>query len=88
MEEEELIMNNLNFDPGLRQAFTRQTHQRLLAESTSARLAKSVKTKNPGLRDAKQFSLAAKFKIIGQLMRETGSEIITIMRAKIDILNA
>ncbi len=49
-------MNGLNLDPGLRQAFTQQTHQRLLAESTHARLAKSVKTKNPGLRDAKQFS--------------------------------
>ncbi len=58
-------MNGLNFDPGVRQAFTWQTHQRLLAESTNARLAKSVKTKNPGLRDAKQFSLAAKFKIAG-----------------------
>ena len=81
-------MNGLNFDPGLRQAFTQQTHQRLLAESSHARLAKSVKAKNPGLRDAKQFSLAAKFKIIGQLMRETGSDIITIMRAKNDTLNA
>ena len=81
-------MNNLNFDPGLRQAFNRQTHQRLLAESTNFRLAKSVKTKNPGLRDAKQFSLVAKSKIVGQLIRETGSDIITIMRAKIDTLNA
>ncbi len=81
-------MNNLNFDPGLRQAFTRQTHQRLLAESTHARLAKSVNTKNPGLSDAKQLPLAAKFKIIGQLMRESGSDIITIMRAKNDTLNA
>jgi hypothetical protein len=81
-------MNNLNFDPGLRQAFTRQTHQRLLTESTSARLAKSVKTKNPGLSDAKQFSLVAKLKIIGQLMRESGSDIITIVRAKNDTLNA
>lgn len=81
-------MNNLNFDPGFRQAFTRQTHQRLLAESTNARLAKSVMTKNPGLRDAKQFSMVAKFKIVGQLMQETGSDIITIMRAKIDTLNA
>jgi hypothetical protein len=81
-------MNNLNFDPGLRQAFTRQTHQRLLAQSTHARLAKSVNIKNRGLRDAKQFSLAAKFKIIGQLIRESGSDIITIMRAKNDTLNA
>jgi len=81
-------MNGLNYDPGLRQAFTRQTHQRLLAESTNTRLAKSVKTKNPGLKDAKQFSLVAKFRIIGQLMRETGSDIITIVRAKNDTLSA
>ncbi len=73
-------MNGLNFDPGLRQAFTWQTHQRLLAESSNARLAKSVKTKNRRLRDAKQFSFVAKFEIIGQLMRETGSDIITIIR--------
>jgi hypothetical protein len=81
-------MNNLNYDPGLRQALTRQTHQRLLAESTHARLAKSVKTKNPDLRNAKQFSLVAKFRIIGQLMRETSSDIITIVRAKNDTLKA
>ena len=81
-------MNNLKFDPGLRQAFNRQTHQRLLAESTNARQAKSVKTKNPGQRDAKQFSLVAKFKVVGQLMRETGSDIITILRAKNDTLKA
>jgi hypothetical protein len=81
-------MNGLNLDPGLRQAFSQQTHQRLLAESTNARLAKSVKTKNPGLRDAKQFSLAAKIKVVGQLIRETSSDIITIMRAKNDTLNA
>ena len=81
-------MNGLNFDPGLRQAFTQQTHQRLLAESTYARLAKNVRTKNPGIRNVKQFSLVAKFRIIGQLMRETGSDIITIVRAKNDTLNA
>ncbi len=81
-------MNNLNFDPGLRQAFNRQTHQCLLAESTNARLANSVKTKNPGQRDAKQFSLVTKFKVVGQLMRETGSDIITILRAKNDTLKA
>ena len=71
-------MNGIDFDPGLRQAFTRQTHQRLLAESTHARLAKRVKTKNPGLRDAKQLPLVAKFRIIGQLMWGTGSDIITL----------
>jgi hypothetical protein len=81
-------MNGLNLDPGLRQAFTQQTHQRLLAESTHARLAKSVKTKNSGPRDAKQFSLAEKIKVIGQLMWETGSDIITIVRAKNDTLSA
>ena len=74
-------MNGLSFDPGLRQAFIQQIHQRLLDESTHARLAKSVKTENPGLRDAKQLPFAAKFKIVGQLIRETGSDIITIIRA-------
>jgi hypothetical protein len=74
-------MNGLSFDPGLRQAFAQQTHQRLLDESTYARLAKSVKTKNPGLGEAKQLPFAVKFKIVGQLMRETGSDIITIIRA-------
>ncbi len=80
-------MNNLNFDPGLRHAFTKQTHQRLLTESTNARLAKSVKTKNPDIKDAMQFSFVEKLKIIGQLTWETGAEIVTILRANSNTLN-
>jgi hypothetical protein len=82
------MMENFNFDPGLREAYAQQTYQRLLAESTKARSVKSVKTKNPGLRDTKQFSFVEKFKIVGQLIRETGSDIITVMRAKNDTLSA
>lgn len=83
-------MNNLNFDPGLRKAFSQQTHQRLLAESNQARLAKSVKTKYTSLNDGveKKFSFIGKLKIIGQLTWETGSEIITILRADKNTLNA
>ena len=50
-------MTGLNLDPGLRQAYTQQTHQRLLVESTHARLAKSIKTRNPDRKKAIQFSL-------------------------------
>jgi hypothetical protein len=81
-------MNNLNLDPGLRKAFSQQTHQRLLAESNQARLVKSLRTEKPDLRKLKSYSLTAKLKIIGQLMRETGANIITVMRANEDALNA
>ena len=81
-------MNNLNFDPGLRKAFSQQTHQRLLAESNQARLVKSIETEKPDLRNIKRFSLLAKIKIIGQLVRETGGNIISVMRANEDALNA
>ncbi len=81
-------MNNLNFDPGLRKAFSEQTHQRLLTESNQARLAKSIRTEKPDLRKLKSYSLTTKLKIIGQLMRETGENIITVVKASEDALNA
>ena len=81
-------MNNLNFDPGLRKAFSQQTHQRLLAESNQAHLIKSINTEKPESRKLKRYSLIAKLKIIGLLVRETGANIITVMRANEDALNA
>ena len=32
-------MNGLNYDPGLRQAFSQQTRQRLISEAYSVRLS-------------------------------------------------
>ncbi len=81
-------MNNLNFDPGLRKAFSEQTHKRLLTESNQVRLAKSIRTEKPDLRKLKTYSLVAKLKIIGQLVRETGENIVTVVRASEDALNA
>ncbi len=75
-------MNGLNLDPGLRQAYTQQTHQRLLVESTNARLAKSIKTRNPDRKKAIQFSLVGKLKVIGQIIQDSGSDIVYVIKAK------
>jgi hypothetical protein len=81
-------MNELNLDPGLRQAFNQQTHQRLIAEANHARMAKSVRTKNPDLSEEKQYSLRAKIKDIGQIIRESGSTIVTILKTSSPSPNA
>ena len=73
-------MDGLNLDPGLRQAYTKQTEQRLLAESTHARIAKSAMNKKPAPRKVVQFSLGGKIRAIGQIIRDTGSEIMTVIR--------
>jgi hypothetical protein len=82
------MMDGLNLDPGLRQAYNQQTHQRLLAESTHARLAKSVRNQNPNLKETKSISLVEKVKIIGQIIRASSSEIITVVKKKNKTLNA
>ena len=74
-------MNGLNLEPGLRQAYTKQTHARLLAESTNARIVKSVKSKNPSRVELKQFTYGGKLKAISRIIRETGSDIITVIKA-------
>ncbi|UCD98820.1 MAG: hypothetical protein JSV42_18060 [Chloroflexota bacterium] len=79
-------MNNLNYDPGLRQAFNRQTHERLLAESANARVVKSVKTEDLGREVTPKVSISEKIRIIGQTLREVGSNFITSLRADSDIM--
>ncbi len=74
-------MNGTNFDPGLRQAFTQQTYQRLISESNQARMAKSEITKDPVPSKIKQFTLRMKVKIIAQVIQEAGSTIVTILKA-------
>ena len=77
-------MDGLNLDPGLRKAYNQQTHQRLIAESTYARLTKSVKDQEPYQNEVIRLSLAGKFKAIGQIVRESGSNIISVIRANSD----
>ncbi len=74
-------MNSLNLDPGLRQAFTQQTHQRLLAESTQARSAKSATTRNKYHYELKEYSLRSKIRVIAQIIQDAGSIIAIILRA-------
>jgi len=74
-------MNGINFDPGLRQAFTEQTYQRLLTESTQSRMAKSVTTKGHDRSEVKQYTLRLKIKVIAQVIKEAGLTIVTILRA-------
>lgn len=81
-------MNNLNLDPGLRQAFTQQTHQRLLSESNRARLVKSVPPKTRQEYKVKQYSLRLKISHIAQVIQEAGSTIATILRASSYSANA
>jgi len=81
-------MNGLNLDPGLRQAFTQQTNQRLLAESTNARLAKSVTLKNKEQYGLKEFTLRSKIKTIALVIQDAASIIFTIVRASSHPANA
>jgi hypothetical protein len=74
------MMDGLNLDPGLRQAYTKQTEQRFLAEANNARMLKSVKNKKPGPRKFKQFTFSGKLKAIGQIIRSSGSEIMSVIR--------
>jgi len=81
-------MSEINLDPGLRQAFTQQTRQRLLTESTNARLAKCVIKDNPDLNGVQKYSLQMKIKIIAQVIQEAGSTIITVLKANNSSANA
>jgi hypothetical protein len=75
-------MDGLNLDPGLRQAYTKQTQQRFLAEANNARILKSTKSQKTGPRKLKQFSFGGKVKAIGHIIRESGSEILNVIRTK------
>jgi len=81
-------MSGINLDPGLRQAFTQQTRQRLLTESTNARLAKCVIKDNPALNGVQKYTLQMKIKIIAQVIQEAGSTIITVLKANNSSANA
>ena len=81
-------MNGINFDPGLRQAFTQQTYQRLVDESTQSRMAKSVTKKDHDRREVKQFTLRMKIKVIAQVIQEASSTIVTILKTSIYPANA
>ena len=81
-------MNGTNLDPGLRQAFTQQTYQRLVSESTQSRMAKSVTTKDHDRREVKRFTLRMKIKVIAQVIQEAGSTIVTILKASSSSVNA
>ena len=81
-------MSGINLDPGLRQAFTQQTRQRLLTESTNARLAKCVIKDNPDLNGVQQYSLQMKVKIIAQIVQEAGSTILTVLKMHNSSANA
>jgi hypothetical protein len=81
-------MNSLNLEPGLRKAFNNQTHQRLLAESTQARLVKSVSPENKHRIQLKQYPWRLKIKHISTVLQDAASAIITIMRASSYSANA
>ena len=81
-------MNGLNYDPGLRQAFSQQTRQRLLSEAKSARLAQSVPTEDNDLKETRRYSLALKIKVISGIVKDTGSAILMVMKSSGDTLNA
>jgi hypothetical protein len=81
-------MNRLNLDPGLRQAFTQQTYQRLLAESTHARAAKSATTRKKYHYELKEYSLRSKIRLIAQIIQDAGSIIAIILRASNNSVNA
>jgi len=75
------MMNGLNLDPGLRHAYTKQTQQRLLAESSHARMIKSVKDQNPARLKLKQLTVGGKLRAIGRIIRDSSSDIVTIVKA-------
>ena len=74
-------MNSLNLEPGLRKAFNKQTHQRLLAESAQARLVRSVRSETKHRVEVKRYPLRLKIKDIAHVLKYAASAIITIMRA-------
>lgn len=81
-------MNGLNYDPGLRQAFSQQTRQRLLSEASNARLSGSLPTDGPEHQETRRYNLALKIKVISEIIKDSGSAILMVMRANRDTLNA
>ena len=73
-------MNSLNLDPGLRQAFTQQTHQRLLAESSRARLVNRVAKLDRKRYEAKQYTLRGKIKVISEVIKDSAAIIVSILK--------
>ena len=74
-------MNSLNLDPGLRKAFTQQTYQRLLTESTQAYRAKLVTQKSNDRLELRLELLWLKLKIVAQVLQDAVSIIHAIMKA-------
>ena len=74
-------MNGINLDPGLRQAFTQQTNQRLLTEAKRARMAKCVITDEVHTNQGNHLTLRLKIKIIVQIIQEAAATIVTIIRS-------
>ena len=81
-------MNSLNLEPGLRNAFNKQTNQRLLAESTQARMVKSIHPENKHRVQLEQYPWRLKIKHIASVLQDAVSAIITIMRASSHSANA
>lgn len=81
-------MNGIKLEPGLREAFNQQTHQRLLSEATRARMAKCVITEDPNLSEAERYSLRMKIKIIAQVIQEAASTIVAILKTNNRSMNA
>ena len=77
-------MNNLNLDPGLRKAFTQQTYERLLSESTQARRANSVTKKDQNHFEGKLFCLKCKIEVISQVIQDAAVIIASVMRANVN----
>lgn len=74
-------MNSLNLDPGLQKAFTQQTYQRLLTESTQAYRAKLVSKKSNDPLEVRFELLWLKLKIVAQVLQDAASIIHSIMKA-------
>lgn len=74
-------MDRMYFDPGLQQAYIKHTHQRLLDESTQTRISKSVNNEKSDRKEVNLLSIGEKLSVIGQLIRDTGREIISVIRA-------
>jgi hypothetical protein len=77
-------MNNLNLDPGLRKAFTQQTYQRLLSESTQARRANSVTKNDQNRFEVRLFCLKCKIEVISQVIQDAAVIIASVMRANVN----
>jgi hypothetical protein len=77
-------MNGLNLDPGLRQAFAQQTHQRLLTEANQARLVKCTLAEEANVSENNTFTLRMKLRIIAQIVQEAGSTIVNVLNANGD----